>query len=265
MGWLTIRVVWFVVVWSFWLFVTLMTFHGVRAFSGFMSLATDYHSAKERAELEVIGRLKPLSKSLCGKLSGHVVELSRQYIDMWADFEGKSWLEPGAINNKTGCNANLVNLPLMVSWPGFRPSTTDPHSFKEWEVFEFSFRPYSGPHLNMQYRIDSYYEKTREAGLAVNVTQHPLGLMYSRLKLFSSEMDSVYWWEEGGAVEWVVACKSLMYLPAKCQAQYIVVELGVFVTLYFPLTQLHDWLSHWQRSKRYLAVHIKTQGVNDED
>ncbi|WP_249676524.1 hypothetical protein [Pseudomonas abieticivorans] len=219
MGWLTIRVVWFVVVWSFWLFVNLMTFHGVRAFSGFMSLVTDYHSAKERAELEVIGRLKPLSKSLCGKLSGQVIELSRSYIHMWADFEGKSWLEPGAIHNKTGCDANLIHLPLMASWPGFRPSTTDPHSFKEGEWFRFTFDPYEGSYVNMQYLMDSYYEKTREANLPINVSQHPLGLSFSRLKLFSSDVDSVYWWGEDGAIEWVVACKSWPDFPTKCQAK----------------------------------------------
>ncbi|MDE1164125.1 MAG: hypothetical protein PW845_01790 [Pseudomonas sp.] len=264
MSWLTIRVVWFVVVWSFWLFVTLMTFHGVRAFSGFMSLATDYHSAKERTELEVIGRLKSLNKSLCGKLGGQVVELSRRYIYMWADFEGKSWLEPGAIHNKTGCDANLIHLPLMASWPGFRPSTTDPHSFKEGEWFRFTFRPDDGPHLNMQYLMDRYYENTREAGLDIQVNEHPLGLKVSQLKSFGSQIDSVYWWDGSGTVEFVVVCKSWPNFPSECQAKYVVVELGVSVTLDLRLTQLHDWLSLWQRSKRHLAVHIKTQGVNDE-
>lgn len=64
----------------------------------------------------------PPDPVVCGKMAGNVYEFQRQYFPFWPEYEGKSSLEPGFSNNKTGCDANLRSVFLAMTWPGLEPA-----------------------------------------------------------------------------------------------------------------------------------------------
>ena len=71
-------------------------------------------------------------KTICGKIAGVVYEFPKAYGYLWAEYEGKSSWEAGFINNKKGCDANFVSVPLAVTWPQMAAS-----SYSEASKFSF--------------------------------------------------------------------------------------------------------------------------------
>ena len=55
-------------------------------------------------------------------MAGEVYRFPRVYFPFWPEYEGKSSFEPGFIENKKGCDANLVSVFMAMTWPGLEPA-----------------------------------------------------------------------------------------------------------------------------------------------
>jgi hypothetical protein len=99
---------------------------------------------------------------VCGKLNGHVIEVSRDYFAFWPEYEGKSSWEKGFIHNKKGCDANLVSVPMVMTWPGMLPANHTTYFVQalEFEGLSLKLVPLGRPSEDMRYLLESYLEGT---------------------------------------------------------------------------------------------------------
>ncbi len=142
---------------------------------------------------------------VCGKFNGHVMEVPKEYIIYWAEYEGASAWDPDFINNKKGCDANFVVLPMIASWPDMQPGDQELW-YKQglrYEGLRIRVEPYRRSDTDVAFMRDAYlrlrkYEnKTFDPVVYIN----ELGLFFvkSTRKLFRAEpqdRNSPYWFDE---------------------------------------------------------------------
>ena len=215
---------------------------------------------------------------VCGKFNGHVMEVPDSYIIYWAEYEGASAWDPDFINNKKGCDANFVVLPMIASWPDMQPGDQELWYKQglEYEGLRMRVEPYRRFDTDVAFMRDAYlrlrkYEnKTFDPIVYIN----ELGLFFVKAtsKLFRAEpqdrnspywfdedVNGYYWAEVNGQVPVVFDCQ---WLPLEkryyiCEARFVMPEIGSLVEVIFTVEKLPQWRSIVSSTQRFLLSHIK--------
>ncbi|MCB5301552.1 hypothetical protein [Yersinia bercovieri] len=213
---------------------------------------------------------------VCGKFNGHVMEVPQSYIIYWAEYEGASAWDPDFINNKKGCDANFVVLPMITSWPDMQPGDKS-NWYKHGEEFgglKISVEPLKRSDKYINYMRDFYLEKRKDKIFESIVYMDNLELYFTKVtkKLirssqqdksdpywFDEDINGYYWSENEGRVDVVFNC---LWLPLEkryyiCDALFVMSEIGSLVEVTFTVENLPQWKSIVSSTQQFLLSHIK--------
>ncbi|CNF50639.1 Uncharacterised protein [Yersinia bercovieri] len=213
---------------------------------------------------------------VCGKFNGHVMEVPQSYIIYWAEYEGASAWDPDFINNKKGCDANFVVLPMITSWPDMQPGDKS-NWYKYREEFgglRISVEPLKRSDKYINYMRDFYLEKRKDKIFESIVYMDNLELYFTKVtkKLirssqqdksdpywFDEDINGYYWSENEGRVDVVFNC---LWLPLEkryyiCDALFVMSEIGSLVEVTFTVENLPQWKVIVSSTQQFLLSHIK--------
>ena len=213
---------------------------------------------------------------VCGKFNGHVMEVPQSYIIYWAEYEGASAWDPDFINNKKGCDANFVVLPMITSWPDMQPGDKS-NWYKYREEFgglRISVEPLKRSDKYINYMRDFYLEKRKDKIFESIVYMDNLELYFTKVtkKLirssqqdksdpywFGEDINGYYWSENEGRVDVVFNC---LWLPLEkryyiCDALFVMSEIGSLVEVTFTVENLPQWKNIVSSTQQFLLSHIK--------
>ncbi|MFW5393764.1 hypothetical protein V1951_21045 [Yersinia sp. 2544 StPb PI] len=213
---------------------------------------------------------------VCGKFNGHVMEVPKEYIIYWAEYEGKSSWTPGFTKNKKGCDANFTSLPMIASWPDMQPGDKSKW-YKQGLRFEglaISVEPFKRSDTDITYKRDFFLRKQNDRTFDPVVYINELGLFFVKAtrKLFRAEpqdrnspywfdkdVNGYYWAEVNGQVPVVFDCQ---WLPLEkryyiCEARFVMPEIGSLVEVIFTVEKLPQWRAIVSSTQQFLLSHIK--------
>ena len=215
---------------------------------------------------------------VCGKFNGHVMEVPKEYIIYWAEYEGKSSWTPGFTKNKKGCDANFTSLPMIASWPDMQPGDKSKW-YKQGLRFEglaISVEPYRRSDTDVAFMRDAYLRLRKYENKTFDPVVYidKLGLFFVKAtrKLFRAEpqdrnspywfdktINGYYWAEVNGQVPVVFDCQ---WLPLEkryyiCEARFVMPEIGSLVEVIFTVEKLPQWRAIVSSTQQFLLSHIK--------
>lgn len=203
---------------------------------------------------------------VCGKLNGHVIEVQREYIAFWAEYEGKSSWEKGFTDNKKGCGAKLVSLPMVMTWPGMKPAN---HTTYFVQALEFEGLSVT---LNSRRRLGKNLRSVLEFFLSATPPQwidrvrfdEEVGLYYvdGNDRVFDGRVNKYFWLEANGEIHFVFECLQLtrenrLYT---CEGTYVLEALGVLVEVRFTPEKMKDWVAIIGSVEMFVLEKIKNKG-----
>jgi len=184
---------------------------------------------------------------VCGKLNGHVIEVSRKYSAFWPEYEGKSSWEKGFIHNKKGCDANLESLPMVMTWPGMMPANHTAYFVQalEFEGLSVNLEPLRRPNSNMRYALDFFLRETPGQWKEQVRFDERLGLFYvdGNDRVFAGRLNRYYWLENSSEVSIVFEC---LWLAREnrfytCEGRYVLNEIDTLVSIDFTPEKMKEW------------------------
>jgi hypothetical protein len=184
---------------------------------------------------------------VCGKLSGHVIEVSREYFAFWPEYEGKSSWEKGFTNNKKGCGANLVSVPMVMTWPEMAPANhvTYFEQALEFEGLSVTLRPRRVPGTNLRALLEFFLSSTPLEWKRRVRFDETLGLFYvdGNHRVFAGDISRYYWLEIDSEISVVIEC---LWLAREdrlytCEASYILKEVEASAIIRFTPEKVKDW------------------------
>ncbi len=216
---------------------------------------------------------------VCGKFNGHVMEVPDSYIIYWAEYEGASAWDPDFINNKKGCDANFVVLPMIASWPDMQPGDQELW-YKQGLRFEglaISVEPFKRSDTDITYKRDFFLRKQKNKTFSPVVYIDKLGLFFVEAteKLnrgkppdknapdwyywFDEDVNGYYWAEVNGRIPVIFDCQ---WLPLEkryyiCEARFVMPEIGSLVEVIFTVEKLPQWRAIVSSTQQFLLSHIK--------
>ena len=215
---------------------------------------------------------------VCGKFNGHVMEVPKEYIIYWAEYEGKSSWTPGFTKNKKGCDANFTSLPMIASWPDMQPGDKSKW-YKQglrYEGLAISVEPYRRSDTDVAFMRDAYLRLRKYENKTFDPVVYidKLGLFFVKAtrKLFRAEpqdrnspywfdktINGYYWAEVNGQVPVVFDCQ---WLPLEkryyiCEARFVMPEIGSLVEVIFTVEKLPQWRAIVSSTQQFLLSHIK--------
>ncbi|MGP2408768.1 hypothetical protein [Yersinia sp. 2538 StPb PI] len=213
---------------------------------------------------------------VCGKFNDHVMEVPKEYIIYWAEYEGKSSWTPGFTKNKKGCDANFTSLPMIASWPDMQPGDKSKWYKQglEYEGLAISVEPFKRSDTDITYKRDFFLRKQNDRTFDSVVYIDKLGLFFVKAtrKLFRAEpqdrnspywfdedVNGYYWAEVNGQVPVVFDCQ---WLPLEkryyiCEARFVMPEIGSLVEVIFTVEKLPQWRAIVSSTQQFLLSHIK--------
>ena len=213
---------------------------------------------------------------VCGKFNGHVMEVPKEYIIYWAEYEGKSSWTPGFTKNKKGCDANFTSLPMIASWPDMQPGDKSKWYKQglEYEGLAITVRPFRRSDIDITYKRDFFLRKQNDRTFDPVIYIDKLGLFFVKAtrKLFRAEpqdrnspywfdktINGYYWAEVNGQVPVVFDCQ---WLPLEkryyiCEARFVMPEIGSLVEVIFTVEKLPQWRAIVSSTQQFLLSHIK--------
>ena len=200
-------------------------------------------------------------KTLCGKIAGVVYEFPKAYEHLWAEYEGKSSWEVGFVDNKKGCDANFVSVPLAITWPEMAAA-----SYSEASKFSFNGllvqivpNRHGANYLNNE--LTYLLSKTPREALVNAKYNYRLNLNFIRggSTWFSEGEQGVFWREDNGVLRYVGSCEWLEQRQAysRCLLYFLTSERGGVVSVEFLWGRIKDWESIAVSVKEYIKNHIK--------
>ncbi|CFQ51625.1 Uncharacterised protein [Yersinia aleksiciae] len=226
--------------------------------------------------------MSPLSSAenrpgfVCGKFNGHVMEVPNSYIIYWAEYEGASAWDPDFVNNKKGCDANFVSLPMITHWPDMQPGDKEVwyKQMLEFEGLTITVEPLRRPDMDITYKREFYLKKRKDKAFDPVVYIDKLGLFFVKVtkKLirpepqdkndpywFDEDINGYYWAEVEGRVPVVFDC---VWLPLEkryymCDAIFVMPEIGALVEVTFTPEKLPQWKMIVSNTQQFLLSHIK--------
>ena len=215
---------------------------------------------------------------VCGKFNGHVMEVPKEYIIYWAEYEGKSSWTPGFTKNKKGCDANFTSLPMIASWPDMQPGDKSKWYKQglEYEGLRMRVEPYRRFDTDVAFMRDAYLRLRKYENKTFDPVVYidKLGLFFVKAtrKLFRAEpqdrnspywfdktINGYYWAEVNGQVPVVFDCQ---WLPLEkryyiCEARFVMPEIGSLVEVIFTVEKLPQWRTIVSSTQQFLLSHIK--------
>ncbi|WAH56981.1 hypothetical protein LZ023_28925 [Pseudomonas silvicola] len=259
-AWLFFR---FAISWYLCLKVLLISFFGWGGVWPSIAWEKGLYTTEEWAEKQKLLYGYWNGETQCGKLSGNVIEVDKNYIKFWAEYEGKSSWEPGFINNKTGCDANLHSLPLRMSWPEMEPAGATYFSKRGNAWIEVGYRPSGLRGNDLRWLLDLDLERGHFRRLGGRDFDEALGL--HRVVLESERGEPlkvgvhVFWWEVNGKVLFVAEC-SWRVSPQDmddCSGSLALSEWGSFARIYFSSSLLGDWNLMVRQVRSFFIANLK--------
>ncbi|QJI32233.1 hypothetical protein HKK55_27220 [Pseudomonas sp. ADAK18] len=201
---------------------------------------------------------------VCGTLSNTIIEIPREYIVFWPEYEGKSSWEKGFTSNQKGCDAKLMSLYISVSWPDFQPLSINKSLVNNSKSLglEITISPVLRKTDDMQYFLESrlktgenfsatyqhkYYDKSFE-----------LFYIDSSSPIVPEVMNRYYWAESNGSIPVVFEC----YRTRKstemhsCTGYFIMRDFDYFVSLEFPFYKFREWREIVKSTKFFISSKV---------
>ncbi|CNL43090.1 hypothetical protein [Yersinia aleksiciae] len=213
---------------------------------------------------------------VCGKFNGHVMEVPNSYIIYWAEYEGASAWDPDFVNNKKGCDANFVSLPMITHWPDMQPGDKEVwyKQMLEFEGLTITVEPLRRPDMDITYMRDFYLTPRKDKTFDPIIYIDELGLFFVKMTRkiprfppvekndpyrFDEKINGYYWQETDGGVPVVFDC---MWLPLEkryyiCDAIFVMSEIGSLVEVTFTIEKLPQWKMIVSNTQQFLLSHIK--------
>lgn len=203
---------------------------------------------------------------VCGKLNGHVIEVSREYFAFWPEYEGKSSWEKGFTNNKKGCGANLVSVPMVMTWPGMIPANHATYFVQalEFEGLSVSLGPFRRSGIDFRSTLDFFLSATPPQWIDRVRFDEEVGLYYvdGNDRVFDGRVNKYFWLETNGEIPVVFEClwltmENRLYT---CEGTYVLKELGVLVDVRFTPEKMKDWSTIISAVEKFVVEKIKNKG-----
>ncbi|CNJ83667.1 Uncharacterised protein [Yersinia aldovae] len=216
---------------------------------------------------------------VCGKFNGHVMEVPKEYIIYWAEYEGKSSWTPGFTKNKKGCDANFTSLPMIASWPDMQPGDQNLwyEQRLEYEGLIISVRTFKRSDTDITYKRNFFLRKQNDRTFDPVIYIDKLGLFFVKAtkKLnrgpppdkndlywpywFDENINGYYWAEVNGRVPVIFDC---VWLPLekryyRCEALFVMPEIGSLIEVSFTAEKLPQWKTIVSNTQQFLLSHIK--------
>jgi len=197
------------------------------------------------------------------KLNGHVIEVQREYIAFWAEYEGKSSWEKGFTDNKKGCGANLVSLPMVMTWPGMKPAKHATYFIEalEFEGLSVTLRLRRIPGTNLRALLDFYLSSTPLEWKERARFDETLGLFYvdGNHRVFAGDKSKYYWLENDSEISVVIEC---LWLAREdrlytCEASHILKEVESSAIIRFTPEKMKDWSAIIGLVEKFVVDKIK--------
>ncbi|MGJ3354494.1 hypothetical protein [Providencia sp. Je.9.19] len=204
---------------------------------------------------------------VCGKFNGNVVEVTRDYVDFIAEYEGYSYFDRRAVKNKKGCDANFTVLPLRMTWPEMKP--VDRMGLDQnAEEIKIAVMPMTNNKATMnKFRdnlINSYYWGAR-SGIYYDdeLDLYFVEYLKDEATTYSDEIYQdkyrVYWSEHNDEVISIIDCdwmqsKKEYYL---CEVNGRIPEVDAYFNVVIKWKQLTQWESILLKSKKFVINHLK--------
>ncbi|USR66043.1 hypothetical protein NFC79_05480 [Providencia stuartii] len=204
---------------------------------------------------------------VCGKFNGNVVEVPREYVDFIAEYEGYSYFDRRAINNKKGCDANFTVLPLRMTWPEMKPVDRIKTGPNEEEI-KIAVKPLTNSNATMN--------KFRDNSINNDFFGKRSSIYYDdELDLYFVEYDGennlinendfyqkkrrVYWFENNNEVIGVIRCdwvqvKNEYYF---CDINGRIPEIDAYFQTDIKWSQIRQWERILVKSKEFVINHLK--------
>lgn len=204
---------------------------------------------------------------VCGKFNGNVVEVPREYVDFIAEYEGYSYFDRRAVNNKKGCDANFTVLPLRMTWPEMKPvdrmrldpnieeikiavkpitnDTATMNELRDNSINNKFFGKRSGVYYDDE--LDLYFVEYEDKGLMKSESEH-----YQRKR-------RVYWFESKSKVIGVIRCdwvqvKNEYYF---CEINGQIPQVDAYIQVNIKWNLINRWESILLKSKEFLINSTK--------
>ncbi|MGG4661804.1 hypothetical protein [Providencia vermicola] len=204
---------------------------------------------------------------VCGKFNGNVVEVPREYVDFIAEYEGYSYFDRRAINNKKGCDANFTVLPLRMTWPEMKPVDRIKTGPNEEEI-KIAVKPLTNSNATMnKFRDNSinndffgkrsgiYYDD--ELGLYFVEYLKEDAITYNGISY--SDRRRVYWSEDKDEVTSIIDCNWLTLKGGyyRCDINGRIPEIDAYFQTDIKWSQIRQWERILVKSKEFVINHLK--------
>lgn len=200
---------------------------------------------------------------VCGKLNGYVIEVSRKYSAFWPEYEGKSSWGNGFIHNKKGCDASLVSLPMVMTWPEMLPANHTTYFVQalEFEGLGVKLEPLRRPSNDMRYALDFFLWRTPAQWREHVRFDEGLGLLYvdGNDRVFTESLNRYYWLESGDEISIVFEClwlarENRLYT---CEGRYVLEEIGALVSVDFTPEKMKEWKEVVSAVRAFVVSKVK--------
>lgn len=200
---------------------------------------------------------------VCGKLNGYVVEVLRRYLHLPPEYEGKSAWEGGFIHNKTGCDADLVSLSMVMTWPEMMPANRTAYLMRahEFEGLSVHLEPLRRSNGDLRYRLERRLEKTSSEDVKKTIFLKELDLYFVRGndRIFTESLNGYYWREEEGGVPIVFEClwSNLEKRFYTCEGTFAFAEVGSLVEVRFTPEKIKEWKEIVGAIKGFILLNLR--------
>ncbi|WP_338487528.1 hypothetical protein VRB78_16015 [Pseudomonas trivialis] len=232
-----------------WVKVSLYTWHLLRISSALILLVGlgCYIYAVATAPEPPDPKAAETARSVCGRLSGNTFVVPRHYVVFWPEYEGASVWDKNRVHNERGCEAPLVSLPLVMTWPQLQPANQSEY-FRDglkFDGLEVVIAPAPDENFDLRTRLNALLAaaQSQNSERPTYLEASGLYLIERKDQTFPDVINGYYWKEKDGEVDTVFEClgNKGRYGYYNCQATFVLRELKVLVTVGFTSEKLKDW------------------------
>ncbi|GAB1441057.1 hypothetical protein MASR2M36_38420 [Providencia sp.] len=212
---------------------------------------------------------------VCGKFNGNVVEVPREYVDFIAEYEGYSYFDRRAVNNKKGCDANFRELTLTTTWPYM--AIVDFKNKFHFEIDEkmirIILRPIRDKDYSLTQKMNNYLNASYLGKRSQVFYDDEYELQYVEYyddynvseKLYSGgepqKKRTFFWFENENEVITILEC---LWLPLEnkylsCNMSFSILEVGILAEVKFSFDKYNQWRSIMSKVKVFVFEFIKDE------
>ena len=203
----------------------------------------------------------------CGMISGAVLEVPREYIMLWPEYEGKSSWDKDSIFNKKGCDANLVSLGLTVSLPGFNVVSTSDYFMGQSlsPVLDMAITPLVRQEGFMRSRLEALAGVVKGDILAQKGGGYDevLDLFFIERSdsVFTDLINRYYWLKKNDEILVVFECYRTRVSTDfyRCDGFFLLGEISALVKINFPFSELERWRDLVWGAKKFILSKVKNK------